>query len=161
MAVGLLSSQAVAQTALTWQQIKEKFTATKPSLKAAQRNIDESRAAEITAYLRPNPDFSLTTDGVQITRNQGVWRAFRGVLETPVISFPEREHKRELRRDSARKSTDIAESAYLDQERGLVFNLRNAFVQVLQAKAVLQNARENLDYWDHELEINRTSFKCG
>lgn len=162
MVIGLMAPSAFAQKALTWQQVKEKFAATNPTLKAAQLNIDESRAAEITAYLRPNPDFALTTDGVQVARNQGVLRPLSGVLETPAISYlHERAHKRELRRDSAIKSTDIAESTYLDQERSLMFNLRNAFVQVLQAKAVLQNARENLDYWDHELNINRTRFNAG
>ena len=151
-----------AQSAFTWQQIKDKFAATNPTLKAVQLNIDESRDAEITAYLRPNPDFSLTADGVQISRNFGVWRPLQGVVETPGVSYlHERDHKRELRRDQAKESTAIAESTYLDQERGLVFNLRSAFVQVLQAKAVLQNARENLDYWDRELDVNRTRFKAG
>jgi cobalt-zinc-cadmium efflux system outer membrane protein len=131
-------------------------------LKAAQLNIDESRAAEITAYLRPNPDFAFSTDGTQISRYEGVWRPFAGTQFSPNISYlHEREHKRELRRDQAKESTTVAESTYLDQERGLVFNLRSAFVQTLQAKAVLQNARENLDYWDRELEVNRIRFKAG
>jgi cobalt-zinc-cadmium efflux system outer membrane protein len=151
-----------AQIALDWQQIKEKFRSSNPTLKAAQLNIDESRAAEITAYLRPNPDFSLSADGVQIAKNQGVWRPLSGVVETPGVSYlHERDHKRELRRDQAKQSTTIAESTYLDQERSLVFNLRTAFVNVLQAKAVLQNARENLDYWDKELGVQRTRFKAG
>jgi cobalt-zinc-cadmium efflux system outer membrane protein len=151
-----------AQLALTWQQIKEKFEAGNPTLKAAQLNIDESRAAEITAYLRPNPDLTISADGFQVSRNLGVWRPFAGVVETPGVSYlHEREHKRELRRDQAKESTAIAESTYLDQERGLVFNLRSAFVQTLQAKAVLQNAKENLDYWDRELDINRKRFKAG
>ena len=160
--LGFLHSAVLGQTSLTWQQVKERFAAANPTLKAALANIDESRAAEITAYLRPNPDFTMTADGVQVARNQGVWRPFSGVLETPGISYlHEREHKRELRRDSAKQSTDIAESTYLDQERTLVFNLRNAFVGVLQAKAVLRNAQENLNYWDHELGINRTRYSAG
>jgi cobalt-zinc-cadmium efflux system outer membrane protein len=73
----------------------------------------------------------------------------------------EREHKRELRRDQARQTTAVAESTYSDQERSLLFNLRNAFVQVLQAKAVLENAKENLEYWDRELDVNRTRYKAG
>jgi cobalt-zinc-cadmium efflux system outer membrane protein len=158
----LLAPQLLSQTAFTWQQIREKFEVANPTLKAAQANIDESRAAEVTAYLRPNPDFALTADGVQITRNLGVWRPLSGVVETPTLSYlHERQRKRELRRDSARESTVIAESTYLDQERGLIFNLRNAFVQTLQAKAVLQNARDNLAYWDRELGVNRTRFKLG
>jgi outer membrane protein, heavy metal efflux system len=160
--VSALLQNLCAQTALTWQQIKEKFEAQNPTLKAGQLNIDESRAAEITAYLRPNPDFSLSADGVQIARNMGVWRPFSGVVETPSISYlHEREHKRELRRDQAKESTAIAESTYLDQERSLVFNLQSAFVQTLQAKAVLQNAKENLEYWDRELDVNRTRFNAG
>jgi cobalt-zinc-cadmium efflux system outer membrane protein len=159
---GLMPGSIFGQTAFSWQEIKDRFTAANPTLKAAQLNIDESRAAEITAYLRPNPDFSLTTDGVQITRNLGIWRPFSGVVETPGASYlHEREHKRELRRDQAKETTTVAESTYLDQERGLVFNLRNAFVQILQAKSVLQNAKENMNYWDRELDVNRKRFNAG
>jgi cobalt-zinc-cadmium efflux system outer membrane protein len=39
--------------------------------------------------------------------------------------------------------------------------LRDAFVQTLQAKAVQQNARENLDYWDRELTVNRNRLRAG
>lgn len=157
-----LATEVFAQDGLTWQQIRDRFESTNPTLKAAQLNIDESRAEEITAYLRPNPDLSLTVDGFQISRNLGIWRPFSGVVETPGISYlHERQHKRELRLATAQKSTDIATSTYLDQTRGLIFNLRSAFVQTLQAKAVLQNAKTNLDYWDRELEVNRTRFKAG
>jgi cobalt-zinc-cadmium efflux system outer membrane protein len=73
----------------------------------------------------------------------------------------ERQHKRELRIESAREGTAIAESQRSDVERSLVFNLRNAFVQTLQAKALLANAQENLDYYDRELSINRDRFRAG
>lgn len=160
--VGLIQSTVSSQTVYTWQQLRDKFEAANPTLKAAQLNIDESRAAEITAYLRPNPDLSLTADGFQITRNGGIWRPLSGVVETPGISYlHEREHKRELRRDQAKETTAVAESTYTDQARGLLFNLRSAFVQVLQAKAFLENAKENLEYWDRELEVNRTRFNSG
>lgn len=163
--MGALSQYLHAQqppTTYTWQQLLDKFESANPTLKADRLNIDESKAAEITAYLRPNPDFSLSTDGFQISKNGGVWRPLSGVVETPGISYlHEREQKRELRRDQAKESTAVAESTYLDQERNLVFNLRNAFVQALQAKAVLRNATDNLTYWDRELEVNRTRLKAG
>jgi cobalt-zinc-cadmium efflux system outer membrane protein len=159
---GMAVATLQAQTTFNWQQIKDKFEAANPTLKAAKLNIDESRAAEITAYLRPNPDVSLSADGLQISRNFGVWRPLSGIVETPGISYlHERQHKRELRRDQAKESTAISESTYLDQERGLLFTIRNAFVQVLQAKAVLQNAKENLAYWDKELDVNRKRFNAG
>ncbi|HTA44568.1 MAG TPA: TolC family protein [Bryobacteraceae bacterium] len=155
-------ASAFAQTTYTWQQLKDKFETTNPTLKAAQLSIDESKASEITAWLRPNPDFSLTADGTQLAPSQGIWRPFAGTDYVASVSMlHERAGKRELRLESAKKSSDIAGSSYLDQERGLIFNLRSAFVQVLQAKAVLQNARENLTYWDRELGINRTRLGAG
>lgn len=162
MALGLQLPAQQASATYTWQQLVEKFEASNPTLKANKLNIDESRAAEITAYLRPNPDFSITADGFQVSSSNGIYRPLSGVVETPSISYlHERQHKRELRRDQAKASTAVAESTYLDQERNLLFNLRSAFVQALQAKAVLQNASDNLQYWDRELEVNRTRFKAG
>jgi len=88
--------------------------------------------------------------------------SFQRCGETPGISYlHERQHKRELRRDSAVESTKVAESSYLDQARNLIFTLRNNFVQTLQAKAFLENAKENLDYWDRELGIQRIRFNGG
>jgi len=156
---GCLPHNLFAQTAYTWQQIKDKFEATNPTLKAAQLNIDESRAEEISAYLRPNPQFSVTAD--QIGHNT-TSNPFKEMLNAYSVSYlHERQHKRELRRDSARESTAVTESTTLDQERGLLFNLRSAFVQLLQAKAVLQNAKENLEYWDRELAVNQKRFDAG
>jgi cobalt-zinc-cadmium efflux system outer membrane protein len=46
-------------------------------------------------------------------------------------------------------------------ERNLVFNLRTAFVQTLQEKAILELAKENLSYYDKVLDVNRDRFKAG
>jgi cobalt-zinc-cadmium efflux system outer membrane protein len=162
LAAGVLPAVAFAQTSFTWQQIVQKFETVNPTMKANQLNVDESRAAEVTAYLRPNPEFGLSADGTQLTPYLGIYRPFAGTQISPSLSYlHEREHKRELRRDQAKESTAIAESTYLDQERSLLFNLHSAFVNVLQAKAFLQNAQENLAYWDRELGVNRTRFKAG
>lgn len=146
----------------SWQQLVDKFEQVNPTLKASKLNIDESREAEITAYLRPNPDLTISTDGTQLTPYQGEYRPFSGTQIGPSISYlHERQHKRELRRDQAKQSTSVAESTYEDQARQLLFTLRNSYVQTLQAKAVLQNAKDNIDYWDQELGVNRTRFRAG
>ena len=151
-----------AQTVYTWEQLKEKFEAANPTLKAAQGSIDESRANEITAHLRPNPDFSLSADGFQLSPNLGIWRPLSGVVLTPGASYMiERGNQRNLRYQSAKESTDVASSTYQDQKRNLIYTLRTAFVQTLQAKAVQANARENLDYWDRELGVNRARYNAG
>ncbi|MGA2148213.1 MAG: TolC family protein [Bryobacteraceae bacterium] len=156
------SSVYAQQTPLTWQQVKDKFEAENPTLRAGQINIQESKAQEITAYLRPNPDFTLSTDGTQITPNQGVWQPFTGTQFTFGLSYlHERDHKRELRLESARKGTGIAESQQADLERTMLFNLRAAFVSTLQAKQVLALARENLAYFDREMEISRNRYQAG
>jgi outer membrane protein, heavy metal efflux system len=165
----VLTQNMLAQTALAWQQIKDKFEAANPTLQAAKLSIDESKAAEVTAYLRPNPDVTGTIDQINPFSTQpspsgggNGYRPFAFAFPSGSVSYlHERQHKRELRLESAKKSTDIAASTYQDQERSLMFSLRNAFVQTLQAKAVLQNAKENLGYWDRELAVNRTRFKAG
>ena len=154
--------EAGAQQALTWDQVRTRFETTNPTLLADKLNIDESKAQEITAFLRPNPQFTLSADGTQIAPNQGVWKPFAGTFETPSLSYlHERQHKRELRRESQQKATLIAESTHADLERTLLFNLRSAFVSLLQAKAVLQLATADLEYYDHLLEISRIRFQAG
>lgn len=161
-AAGCLAQTASPRRALTWQETRQEFRVNNPTLLAGQVSIDESRADEITAYLRPNPDLTVTADGTQITPYQGIWRPFAGTLVTPGVSYlHERQHKRELRLASAQKATAIAISAQSDLERNLLFNLRDAFVRVLLAKAVRQVARENLDYYDKEIAVNRTRFEAG
>jgi cobalt-zinc-cadmium efflux system outer membrane protein len=148
--------------AWTWEQVKIQFDINNPTLQADKLSIDESKAQEITAFLRPNPSFNFSLDGTQITPDQGVWRPFAGTYETPGISYlHERQHKRELRLESAKKATLIAESTHADMQRTMLFNLRSAFVSALQAKAVLQLAKDNLVYYDHVLKISKDRFEAG
>jgi cobalt-zinc-cadmium efflux system outer membrane protein len=146
----------------SWEQVKDRFELNNPTLLADKLNIEESKAQEITAFLRPNPDLTLTADGTQIAPERGVWRPFAGTYETPSISYlHERRHKRELRLESAKKGTLITESNHADMQRTMIFNLRSAFVSTLQAKAVLQLAKDNLGYYDHVLQISRDRFTAG
>jgi outer membrane protein, heavy metal efflux system len=157
------SAQQSSQTpgALSWEEVRAKFEAENPSLRAGAIGIEESKAQEITAYLRPNPNFGALLDQVDVfSTNPSQPLA----LADPVGSLTylhERDHKRELRRDSAKAATGIAISNQADLERNLLFTLRNAFVQTLQQKAVLGLARENLTYYDHVLDVNRDKYKAG
>jgi cobalt-zinc-cadmium efflux system outer membrane protein len=147
---------------MTWDEVRHRFEQNNPTLLADQLNIDESKAGEITAFLRPNPQFTESTDGTQIAPHDGVWQPVTGTLFTSSFSYlHEREHKRELRLESAKKGTAIAVSNLADLERSLLFGLRSAFVSALQAKAVLQLAKDNLAYYDHVLDISRTRFNAG
>ncbi len=161
LAAGLAES-CFAQKALTWQEVRDKFEAANPTLRAGQIGIDESRAEEVTAYLRPNPSLALLADQIDPFNGGPPHSSFGFLLNSATVSYlHERQHKRELRLESAQKATGIAISSQTDLERGLLFNLRSAFVGTLQAKAVLQVAKDNLSYWDQVLDISRTRFQAG
>jgi cobalt-zinc-cadmium efflux system outer membrane protein len=151
-----------AQQALTWDQVRAKFEETNPTLKADALGVDEMKAEEITAFLRPNPQFTMLADGTQIVPHDGAWTPFRGTYEQPTFSYlHERDHKRELRLKSAQEGTQIAQSQHEDLDRTLIFTLRSAFVQTLQAKFVLDLARKDLDYYDKIIQISRDRFRAG
>lgn len=151
-----------AQTSLSWEQVKARFEASNPALKADADNVDEARAEEITAYLRPNPQFSFTADGTQVAPHSGLWQPLKGTYEVPSFSYlHEREHKRELRLESAREGTHITQSLHEDLERNMVFTLRAAFVATLEAKFVLDLAKADLEYYDRIIDISQTRLRAG
>ena len=158
----LHGSLLCAQQALDWNQVKARFEANNPALKADADNIDEAKAEEITADLRPNPQFTTTVDGTEIAPNDGHWTPLAGTFVEPGISYlHERDHKRELRLKSAQQATQITESQHQDLQRNLEFALRSAFVQTLEAKDVLNLAQQDLAYYDHIIAISQERFKTG
>ena len=162
LVTALLAQTCLAQKALTWQEVRDKFEVANPSLLAGQIGVDESRANEITAYLRPNPNLAILADQIDPFPGGPSHGPFSFLLPSATLTYlHERQHKRELRLDSAKEATGIAISQQADLERTLVFNLRSAFVQTLQQKAVLDLARENLTYYDHVLDVNRDRYKAG
>jgi len=153
---------AMAQQSLTWDQVKAKFEVSNPALQADALGVDEMRAEEITAFLRPNPQYTLLTDGTQLLRHNGIWQPLAGTeIQNSVSYLDEREHKRELRRDSAKEGTLISQSEHEDLKRNMLFALRTAFVQTLQAKFVLDLARADLEYYDEIIDISKSRLNAG
>ena len=145
-AIICLSKAASAQQqSFTWEQIRDRFLATNPTLRAAVQSIESSRANEITAGLRPNPTFQNDTTSATI----GFYQEF------------EVGGKRSARLDSARIATAISRTDYDDARRTLVFNLRQAFVAALVAKSDLGFAHENLANFQKVVDLNRLMFEQG
>ena len=160
--IGASAGSGFAQKALTWQEVRDKFETANPTLRAGQIGVDESRAQEITANLRPNPNLTILADQIDPFNSGPPHGPFAYLLTTSSISqLWERQHKRGLRLESAQKGTAVVTSGQADLERNLLFNLRGAFVETLQEKAILNLARENLAYYDHVLEVNRDRYKAG
>lgn len=163
----VLAQPLVGQQALSWEEVKAKFEAVNPTLQADEINVQEMKAEEITAFLRPNPGIGLSSDGLQIaphtTPGLGThWLPLTGTQLVPSINYlHERQNKRELRLETAKEGTRIAGSQHEDLERNLLFNLRTVFIQTLQAKAVLELAKADLEYYDKIVEISRSRFAAG
>jgi len=146
----------------TWEQVKDRLELNNPTLLAGKLNISELQAGEITAHFRPNPNLTLLADQIDPFPGGPPHGPFAYWLPSATVSYlHERAHKRELRTESAKKATAIGVSQQNDLERGLLFDLRSAFVQTLQAKAVLQVSKDNLEYYDHVLKISRDRFQAG
>lgn len=164
-----LSGRALGQRVLTWQEVRAKFENANPTLQAGQIGVSESRAEEIAANLRPNPNLTLSVDQINPFVDQpspsgggNSYRPLAFALPLGSVNYLyERQHKRELRLESAQKATTVAVSQQSDLERTLLFDLRSAFVQVLQQRAILNLAKENLSYYDHVLDVNRDRFRTG
>jgi cobalt-zinc-cadmium efflux system outer membrane protein len=162
LVLACFAQPARGQRALTWQEVRARFEAANPTLKAGQIGIEESRAQQITAYLRPNPNVALLADQINPFDGGPPHSPFGTLLTVATTSYlHERRHKRELRLESAQKATGIAVSGQADLERTLIFALRLAFVQTLQEKAIFDLAKENLAYYDHVLGVNRERYKAG
>jgi cobalt-zinc-cadmium efflux system outer membrane protein len=129
----------------TWDQIRDKFLSTNPTLQAQAQSIESSRAGEITAGLRPNPQFQNDTSSATI----GIYQEF------------EIAGKRPARLASARLGTSLARTDFANARRTLIFNLRQAFVAALLAKSDLDFAQKNLVDYQKVVDLNRLMLQQG
>jgi cobalt-zinc-cadmium efflux system outer membrane protein len=160
--VWCLAAGAAAQTPLTWAEVRARFAANNPTLRAGQLGIEESKADEVSAYLRPNPGLSIPGFLVNLTGTPPDASRVQNLTTSVSLDYLiERRGKRGLRRDSARAATTIATSAQTDLVRTMSFTLRTAFIQLLQAKAFLALAQDNLTDYDQVLTENRERLQSG
>ena len=139
---GIVQAQ---QKSFTWEQIRDTFLRTNPTLRAQAQSIESSRASEITARLRPNPQFQNDTTSATI-----------GIYQEIEVGG-----KRSARIESARLATSISQTDSADVRRSLTLSLRQAFIAALQAKSDLRFARDNLADYQKVVDINQTMFKQG
>ncbi len=81
----------------------------------------------MTAYLRPNPQFTFSTDGTQIAPHNGVWQPLKGTQYHPTSAIcMSAITSASCAWKSAKEGTQITASLHADLERNLLFNLRAA-----------------------------------
>jgi outer membrane protein, heavy metal efflux system len=154
------SLSARAQEVWTWEKVKARFEANNPTLSAGHLTVDEARANEVTANLRPNPQLSIVLDQFPVF-NPSILSPNSAQWTPTVTQLIERQGKRHLRFQSAQLATVATRSAAQDLERTLIFDLRDAFIRLLAAKSVLQLAQDNLAYYDKVIEVNTQRYGAG
>jgi cobalt-zinc-cadmium efflux system outer membrane protein len=145
-------------TPLTMQQAVALALRKNPTLLAAQQNLESTRSEEITAGLRQNPVFTLGGSDVTLPANNPASPyAYTG----DVSRLFERGQKRRWRLDSARATTQVTESQYHDLERQTVLAVKNAFTNLLLAKAALKLADSNLTSYRKTVDLTHVRLDAG
>jgi cobalt-zinc-cadmium efflux system outer membrane protein len=73
----------------------------------------------------------------------------------------ERGQKRRWRLDVATATTSLTQSQYNDQQRQLVLQVKDAFTNMLAAKAGLQVAQDNLDSYRKTVQLSQARLNAG
>jgi cobalt-zinc-cadmium efflux system outer membrane protein len=133
------------------------------ALQAARSLIDQSRAGEITAAIRPNPVFTYDDLYVPITPNDINTTTLNNITEFDLgAAFTwERGHKRGARIEAARDLTAVTRSQVFDNERTLTFNVAQQFINLLLAKSTLDFAKQDLDSFEKTVGISATQYHAG
>jgi len=133
------------------------------NLLAARSGIQQSQAEEVTAAIRPNPVFTYDDLYVPITPNDFTSQNINQVTEFDLgAAFTwERGHKRDARIAAAKDVTNVTRSQVFDNERTLTFDVAQQFIDVLLAKSTLGFARQDLDSFQHTVDISMSEYKAG
>ena len=149
--------------AITIEQAVQEALQNNPGLLAEKLGIPVAETAVITARLRPNPVVSASSDhldwlGTGFSDVNGA-----GPTETALrVDFPwERGHKREYRVDTAGYARKIAEARVADSIRRLRLDVTLACIDVMEAKARLDLANDNLKSLEGVVQLNETRLKGG
>ncbi len=130
------------------------------SLRAQRLNVDQSKAEEITASLKPNPTLGNLIDTIPLFSPQTI-RLSTQIYSESLSYTVERGGKREKRVVVAKDNTDVAAKTVTDNERQLRFQVEQAFINVVLAKSVLQFSKDDLANFSQELDLNKARLTAG
>jgi cobalt-zinc-cadmium efflux system outer membrane protein len=156
--VASTAAGAQAPAPLTLQQVLDIARAQNPSLLAAQKHVAATHSSEITAGLRVNPSFALSGADVTLPANNP---SSPYTYVGNVSRLFELGQKRRWRLDIAGATTSVTQSQYNDQERQTVLQVKDAFTNMLAAKAALQVAQDNLDSYRQTVKLSKARLDAG
>ena len=134
------------------------------ALQAMRTTIQQSLAEEITANLRPNPTLGLDAQFMPIFQPDKLDADYlnqSAQFDAGIGYLFERGRKRQHRLQAAKDQTAVVRSLVGDNERQLVFNVSQQFVDVLLAESTLEFAQQNLDSFQKTVDISKERFRAG
>jgi cobalt-zinc-cadmium efflux system outer membrane protein len=134
------------------------------ALQALRTTIQQSLAEEITANLRPNPVLGLDAQFLPIFEPSQFSSDYinqQAQFDAGLGYLFERGRKRQHRLQAAQDVTAVVRSQVSDNERQLVFNVGQQFVDVLLAESTLEFAKQDLDSFQKTVDISNERFRVG
>jgi cobalt-zinc-cadmium efflux system outer membrane protein len=160
---GVRATGAEAARTLTIDDAVDEAVQHNLGLLAERVNLSIADAAVVTARLRPNPVLSggansLDWLGTGFSDLNGAGPPEYAIrVDVPL----ERAHKRELRSALAGEAKRLAELQLEDAVRRLKLDVMLASIDVLEAKAKLQLAQDNLQTLERLVELNQRRLTSG
>lgn len=134
------------------------------ALKAGRTLIQQSRAQETTASIRPNPVLIWDALFIPVFSPHALNHdTLNNISEFDVgVGYTfERGHKRRSRMEAARDQTAVTSSQVSDSERGLRLNVAQQFLGALLAKSNLELANKNLEDFRKTVDVSESRYKAG
>ena len=134
------------------------------TLLAARTTIDQNKAEEITANLRPNPVIMGDTQFLPIFQPNQFSSDYldkTAQFDLGLSYLFERGQKRQHRLQAAKDATAVTRSQVDDNERTLAFNVATQFINVELAESTLELANQDLKSFQNTVDIAEARYKAG
>ncbi|MDE3108672.1 MAG: TolC family protein [Acidobacteriota bacterium] len=134
------------------------------ALLAARTTIQQSKAEEITANLRPNPVLlgdALFVPFFQPSDMNSDFLNTSSEFDLGVSYLFERGKKRQHRLRAAQDQTAVTEAQVADNERTVTFQVASQFIAVQLAESALNLAEQDLKDFQNTVNISQERYRAG
>jgi outer membrane protein, heavy metal efflux system len=134
------------------------------SLLAARSTIEQNRAEEITANLRPNPVLTWDAQFLPFFNPSAFSSSYlqnNAQFDIGLSYLIERGKKRQHRLQAARDQTAQTAASVSDNARAITANVAQQFVAALLANANLELSRVDLESFRNTVDISQTRYQAG
>jgi cobalt-zinc-cadmium efflux system outer membrane protein len=134
------------------------------ALLAARTQIQQNKAEETTANLRPNPVLLGDSQFLPIFQPNQFSADYldnTAQFDLGVSYLFERGKKRQHRLQAAKDQTAVTRSQIADDERILIFNVASQFINVELGESTLELATQDLKSFQNTVDIGEARYKAG